>query len=321
MTNHFIPFFTFIALTLSTSFSVQAFDAKRFSGNFSINTGVTSSNSNLDTEGDSRLGNITSKGSSNTDFFVGPLGNFEYKFDKERFHSVYLGTSRDDLAVGTLAFELGYRFTSRRGTKLDLAFLPTIVANEMWSDPYATGSERVTTDVDGRAYRFKFTNIMESRFSFDMAYAIAKFDDEAISDQSLHRESDSLYYKIQHLTMLTPHTGFTGAVNVINHDAQGDAASFDQYTGEVTYFYNTPRHFVSLTGSYGNRKYDAAHPYFGGHRKDDIYFLFLAYEYRDLENWDNWSITSFAGASITTSNFDFYESDEYLMSVGLNYQF
>ncbi|MBY6185354.1 DUF2860 domain-containing protein [Marinobacter hydrocarbonoclasticus] len=308
-----------VASTLSTT--AFAFDASRLSGELFIGTGYFSTNSNLSTESDARLTDLNRKGSSNDEVMVMPLGSVSYDLGQQRNHRVYLGTSRDDLAVGDLAFEIGYQYDFANGTQLDIAFLPTVMSGEVWANPYDTTNARTKEDIEGYAYRVKLNNLMNTGFSLDMAYATSEVDNERIEHQSLHRDSDTYYMKASYRSMLTPASGLVTAIAYTHHDAEGKAATYDQYKAEVTYFMQSNAHSLALTGSYAYREYDAINPIFNKERQDDSYKLFLAYEKSNFMGWDNWSLVSFTGAKITSSNINFYESDEYLASIGLNYKF
>ena len=309
----------FALLPISFS-SAHAFDTSRFSGEISLNSGFSTTNSNFDTNGPEQINHL-GKGESSEQGFIAPLGNLYYALNEQNNQRVYLGTSRDDLAVGTLAFELGYQYDYKNGTRLDIGYLPTVVADEVWSNPYLTGQNRATTDRKGDAYRLKLSNIWNSGVSFDMAYATADIENEEITSSALLRESDTYYIKGQYRSMLNVNSGYITAFSYTKHDATGEANTFDAYKGELSYFYVTQNYGLSLTGSYAWRDFSANNPIFNQTRSDDVYRLFLAYEYKNIPGWDNWSITSFVGSTINSSNIDFYTSDSLLMSIGMNYKF
>lgn len=121
--------------------------------------------------------------------------------------------------------------------------------------------------------------------------------------------------------MLNVNSGYITAFSYTKHDATGEANTFDAYKGELSYFYVTQNYGLSLTGSYAWRDFSANNPIFNQTRSDDVYRLFLAYEYKNIPSWDNWSITSFVGSTTNSSNIDFYTSDSLLMSIGMNYKF
>ncbi|MBY6095288.1 DUF2860 family protein [Ferrimonas balearica] len=312
-----------VSLSLASVFSAStlAFDADRLSGELILATGYHSTNSVLSTEGDAKINDLNSNGSHTNDFIVMPLGSISYDLGTQRNHRVYLGTSRDDLAVGDLAFEIGYQYDFANGTQIDIAFLPTVMSGEVWSNPYDTESARTKEDVDGHAYRLKVVNIMNTGLSLDMAYAKSEVDNEGIEYQALHRDSDTYYIKTSYQTMVNQYSGIIASFAYTHRDAEGKAETYDQYKTEATYFMQLDAHSLALTASYAYREYDAINPIFDKVREDDRYKLFLSYEYANFMGWQNWNLVSFAGVNSTVSNINFYESDEYLSTIGLSYRF
>lgn len=311
--------FVFALLPVSIA-SANATEASRFSGEFSLNSGFSSTNSNLNTNGSEQINHL-GKGENTDNFFASPLGSLYYSLNEQNNQRVYLGTSRDDLAVGTLAFELGYQYDYQNGTRLDIGYLPTFLADEVWANPYLTGQKREITDRQGNAYRLKLSNLWNSGVSFDLAYATAEIDNDMIEHAELQRDSDTYFVKGQYRTMLDRNAGYITAFSYTHHDAQGEAASYNAYKAELSYFYIANNYRLSLTGSYELKEYSAENPIFAQTRSDDVYRLFLGYEYDDIPSWDNWSIISFIGTTINDSNINFYKSDSLLMSVGVNYKF
>ncbi len=311
-----------ILSTIATG--AYAFDSSRISGEIILGTGYMSTNSNLSTKSDAHLTNKYNKGSRNDEFFAMPLGSISYELGAERNQRVYLGTSRDDLAVGDLAFEIGYQYDMQNGTQIDVAYLPTVVSGEVWKDPYATN--RSETDVEGDAFRIKLSNIVGSGFSLDMGYATTEVDDEQINSDGnrseLLRDSDMYYLKGSYDMYFAPNMGLTTSMGYLHNDAEGSAETFDQYELEVTYFVNINAHTLALTSSYAYRDYEGGNSHFENKtRTDNRHKFFAAYEYTNIAGLKNWNLISLAGINYNDSNINFYESVEYIASVGVSYKF
>jgi len=304
--------------TLSTG--AFAFDSSRVSGELIISTGYMSTNSNLSTESDAHLSDRNQKGSHNDDLVVFPLGSIAYDLGEDRTQRIYLGTSRDDLAVGDLAFEIGYQYDMLNGTQVDVAYLPTVLSGEVWQDPYLQGNRR-TTDVDGHAFRLKLNNIVGSGFSLDIAYATQEIDEEHITRQELLRESDMYYMKGSYLLQLASNMGLITSAAYLRNDAEGDAETYNQYKVEMTYFANFDAHTFALTSSYAYRDFDGYNSYYEKERSDNRHKFFASYEYANIAGLENWSFISFAGVNYNDSNIDFYKNEEYLATVGVSYKF
>ncbi|CAH6784210.1 conserved exported hypothetical protein [Vibrio chagasii] len=309
-----------VAILSSLTTSAFAFDSSRISGELILATGYVSTNSNLSTASDAVLKNGNNKGSHNDDVIVMPLGNIGYQLGEHRNQKVYLGTSRDDLAVGDLAFEIGYQYNMRNGTQLDIAYLPTVVSGEVWKDPYLEG-RRSKTDVEGNAYRFQANNIVGSGFSLDMAFATTEVDNEQIKATELARDSDMYLLKGGYIAHFTPNMGLSTSLGYLHNDADGKAETFDQYEIEMTYFVTHGAHKVALTSSYAYRDFDGENSIYGKTRSDHKHKFFAAYEYANIAGLENWNLVSFAGVNYNDSNINFYKSEDYLASVGVSYKF
>ncbi|CAK3752095.1 DUF2860 domain-containing protein [Vibrio crassostreae] len=312
---------TLLALSVATApaFAKLA-DEPGFSGEISINTGVTSSTSNFNTDADSKISSTNQKASSESSFLVAPLGNIAYTFGEKLNHQVYTGTARDDVATGTVVLEVGYKYQLESGMVIDASLLPTIMSGETWADPYNTTSARTKTDETGNAFRLKLSNIVGSAFSLDMAYATKDVEEDRV-EEALKRDADTFYLKGQYRQPISRTMMLVPSLIYQSSDADGDAASFEQFGGEVSLFGGMGRHQYALTAGYNQRSYDASSITFQKKRSDDNINLFAAYEYDQFMDWENWSFVSLAGYGTSDSNITFYDESQYIVSVGLNYKF
>ncbi|PTP12181.1 hypothetical protein CWO27_20555 [Vibrio sp. 10N.286.51.C3] len=312
---------TLLALSVATApaFAKLA-DEPGFSGEISINTGVTSSTSNFNTDADSKIASTNQKASSENSFLVAPLGSIAYTFGEKLNHQVYTGTARDDVATGTVVLEVGYKYQLESGMVIDASLLPTIMSGETWADPYNTTSARTKTDETGNAFRLKLSNIVGAAFSLDMAYATKDVEDDRV-EEALKRDADTFYLKGQYRQPISRTMMLVPSLIYQSSDADGDAASFEQFGGEVSLFGGMGRHQYALTAGYNQRSYDASSITFQKKRSDDNINLFAAYEYDQFMDWENWSFVSLAGYGTSDSNITFYDESQYIVSVGLNYKF
>lgn len=313
--------YTLLALSVAAApaFAKLA-DEPGFSGEISINTGVTSSTSNFNTDAHSKISSTNQKASSESSFLVAPLGSIAYTFGEKLNHQVYTGTARDDVATGTVVLEVGYKYQLESGMVIDASLLPTIMSGETWADPYNTTSARSKTDETGNAFRLKLESIAGSAFSLDMAYATKDVKSDLVED-ALKRDADTLYLKGQYRQPISRTMMLVPSLIYQSSDADGDAASFEQFGGEVSLFGGMGRHQYALTAGYNQRSYDAGSITFQKKRSDDNINLFAAYEYDQFMDWENWSFVSLAGYGTSDSNITFYDESQYIVSVGLNYKF
>ncbi|ROV57727.1 DUF2860 domain-containing protein [Vibrio ponticus] len=327
--------FNLVLLSLFTcSASAALAPEQGLSGNITVLSGVTSNSSNLNVKQDNQqtTADLASKGSDEASITAGLLGSLQYTFGDSLDKQLFMGTSREDIVTGSLAFELGYRQQLAGGTIVDIAVLPTLISGEVWDDPYAVEQSRNKTDLSGNVYRLQLTSIVGSNFDIDMAAGESDVDEERTGTKGLDltqqqrdlltRERKYYYFKTayrhvipQQQAMLIP------SLNVFASDSEGDALSFMSYGGEVSYARRINQHGFVLTASAAWRDYDAENPIFAQTRQDKDFGLFLAYEYANIWGYKDWSLVSFVGAQSTRSNIDYYQSEQYIMSVGLDYKF
>ncbi|UUM30644.1 DUF2860 domain-containing protein [Vibrio japonicus] len=321
---------TLLSLAIaSTPTMAKLSEHSGFSGEVSLSAGYVSSKSNFDTEGEKTVDQFNQEASTDSRITALPLGKLNYTFGHSLDKQVYIGTSREDIAIGALAVELGYKQQLGSGTIVDVSVLPSIMSGETWADPFVVNQTRQKTDEDGMAYRLKFTNIQGSHFSLDTAFGSKDIDEERsgvtqlTADQAklLDRDSDWYYMRGSYRMPLGNSTYLVPALTYISADADGDANSYDSYRGEVSYATLLDRHKLAITAGYTHRSYDEIHPLFSKTREENVYSLFTAYEYRLGNEWRDWSVVALAGYKNTDANIKFYDKSQFLTSVGMSYHF
>ncbi|GMQ48095.1 DUF2860 family protein [Vibrio sp. 10N] len=322
---------------LAVSLSVVSYGAAAklgesngFSGEIALNAAYASKTSNLSNT-DDEFRTYTGEAQEDSSALVLPLGNIQYTWGSRSNHQVFLGTSRADVAVGTLALETGYRYQFQDGTKWSLAILPTILEGEVWRDPYLENQARSTTDEKGTAYRMQINNIAGSLFSLDLAYGKRELDSElsgsganltANEMAALDRNADILYGKFKMMLPVRKGVMLFPALIYTQQDANGSAMKSNTYGAEVSSFISAGNHQFAFTVTYLNRQYDSANPVFDNvTREDDEWKAFLAYEYPGIFYADNLSLVAFGGVNNSSSNIAFYDEKDWITSVGLNWEF
>lgn len=309
-----------LALIVS-SVQAQLAETAGFSGEVSLNAGFISSKSHFNTDNSSTINSLNDSAESDGSFIAAPLGNAAYTWGSKLNQQVYVGTTRSDIAIGTLAFQLGYKYQLSSGTVLDFSYLPTILEGETWQNPYLTNQTRKTTDEGGNAFRFQINRFLHDNFNLDLAYADKDVKKDTVIDPSLARDAKIYHIKGDYRIPLSRTSMLQPAFTYIHHDADGDAESFDSYGFDLSLFQFINRHSIALTAGYKIKDFESASSTFGKTRNDDQLSLFAAYEFKDVFDWQDWSFISLAGFSSTNSNITFYDEEQYLLSVGLNYTF
>ena len=322
-----------VLLGLSPTIVFAGLGDPGFSGHISVVTGQKTVKSNFQTEDSIKTGSLNTEGESDTSLIVVPLGYVRYTFGASNSKQLFAGTSKQDIAIGDLALEIGYKQELKYGTIVSFAFLPTVIGGETWADPFVTGVEREETDIEGNAYLVSANNISGTHFSVDFGVYNLSIDDEksgltlnksglTLSEvATLDREGTGIYSKFSYEGMLGDAGSLITAVKYISFDADGSAISFDQWGMSLTFQKTVGQHKFWVTASYDKAIYDEVNPIFNKKQKDDKFGTFVAYEYDNFMNLANWSLIGVVSYDVTGSSMDFYDEQQYITSVGMSYKF
>ncbi|CCN85440.1 conserved hypothetical protein [Vibrio nigripulchritudo SFn27] len=316
-----------VLAALFASYGVQAElnDRNGISGEVAINVGYTSQTSNLNTEADAQR--VEGETPTQNKELIAPLGNLQYTFGDKRNHQVFIGTSRADVAIGTLALELGYRNELPSGMTWSVAALPSVLQSDVWQDPYQLVGSRKETKEFGTAYRLQLKKTPLWGLNFDLAYGQINIDKEtsgselASGAEKLAREGNVYYSKVEKFLPLSRTTFLMPSLKYVQRNADGSAMQNTGIGADLTVLMLRGQHQIATTVSYMNRGYDDVNPVFDKTRDDNQLKLFLAYEYQNFMNWENTSLVAFGGYENVSSNIDFYDSSNWIVATGLNYSF
>ena len=299
-------------------------------GDISFMVGYNKSNSQFNSDNHTTP-NLHSNGDDQDKMFVAPIGSVTYTLNNGT-QQIYFGTSRSDIALGRFHIEAGYRQKFDNNSVLTLSYIPGLLSKKTWQDPYLQGEERSKTKSNINAFSIKLDNIRGSRFSGQIAYGKFSIDHENSGDNpllsltpperaSLNRNANVLYSEGSYVQPFSRSLMLRTAINFTNIDANGNAMSNNIYGVSTTIIQLLPQSSLALTFNYKRALFDSTHPVFNQKQQDNKFGAFLAYEYRQPFNWKNWGLVSLVGYSTTHSNINFYNSNDVLVSIGLNYKF
>ncbi|MCC4857329.1 hypothetical protein BCT40_08785 [Vibrio lentus] len=331
--KHIISLFLATMMLASPSYAALA-PSEGFSGNMTFLTGFTANSSNLDVGQSNHQSqtDLMSSGATEANGMVAILGSMQYTFGALNHKQIFLGTSRDDIITGTLAFEVGYRQQLESGMVIDFSILPTLISGEVWDDPYAVDSKREETDLTGNVVRMQLSKMMGTNFNIDMAFGESDVKKENtglkgldLTDEEralMTREREYFYLKSGYQYFLKDGSGIlTPSINVFSSNSEGNALSFLSVGAEVNLAKRLGNHGLAFTINAAKRDYDKENPIFNKTREDKDFGAFIAYEYANIFDAKNWSLVSLIGAKTTTSNIEYYQSSQYVVSVGVDYKF
>jgi len=297
----------------------------------SLNAGYSGGKSQFDTDHENEINNdLNNSGQSRSSALVYPLGRGQYTLDnlKTQF---FLGNSRDQISTAQFQYELGIVHQFSDDSKLTVAVFPKLsILNETWADPFLVGSKRQTTDQSAGGGRIAIEKLFGSPLTLKYAIASSSIDDE-LSGQSQLTDSteiaslqrDSLYQRVEIETLFAMEKGLFLKPNLqfTNRNADGDANSYQQYSAQLSLLIFQDRHTFVTTINAGVRHYKQINPIFNDKQDLQQVGVFSIYTYKKPFNWQRWSWTMMAGYNQEKSDVTFYDSNRFIVSTGMVYEF
>ncbi|TEW53986.1 DUF2860 domain-containing protein [Psychromonas sp. RZ22] len=296
-----------------------------------LNVGLTGGQSQLKTNSENEVTNdLDNSGQYRTSVMGYPLGRIQYTLDSLETQ-FYLGNSRDQVATAQLQYELGVIQQLNDGSQLTFAVFPRLsLLNETWADPFLVGSKREETKEYTAGGRIAVEQIFGSPFTLKYAVASSSVKEELSGQNELNNpddiaalQRDSLYQRVEVETMFPVARGLflKPTVQYTHRNADGNANSYEQYTGQLSFLLFRDRHLLVTTINAGIRNYQQINPIFN--EKQDLVRagIFSIYSYKRPFDWQHWSWTMMAGYNQEKSDISFYDNYGFIVSTGLTYKY
>ncbi|MBV7597324.1 DUF2860 domain-containing protein [Aeromonas encheleia] len=288
--------------------------------------------SNFYAGGDSN-GHIDGLGSPASESELAPLINADirYTFADTRTQ-VFLGNLIQDALRFDFTQQLGIR--QEMGDKGIVA--GSVVFNampvELWSDPFAVGVERSTTDAKSKGVRFAWDKIWGSNFNGSLTSREMELDEERSGQQYDQRNGTHYAPMLDrngkiHDMELSYQWHFGGgqllepAILYKQADLDGSAESFKNLGMQLTYAKRGPQWSVVGNAYAGKREYDEANPLFGQRADAREFVLAGTFFWHNLMGVRDLSATVTAAYNQADSDIAFYDTQTSILSAGLLYNF
>ena len=282
--------------------------------------------------GNDRIDNVFDGPDAQDSFLPAFSGDIRYTFGKSRTQ-VYLGRDITDLVRFDFSQLLGVRRQFDGIGILGLSYAFTNLPTQVWEDPYLAGpgTKRDETDRDSSGFRFDWSRILDSGFSFHVNTREEDVDTErsgtdpalGLTDDEirlLRRDGDNLFANLEYVWKFAPNQVLIPEVSYANHDRDGDAVSRDVYGGKLTWsLLGDPWTFV-LTGGYYTSEFDENNPIYDRKQDADSYNLGATVFYK-LGKSNHWSLFGSAAYADSDSDIEFHDTTITMLTVGARYRF
>ncbi|WP_310597978.1 DUF2860 family protein [Aeromonas aquatica] len=203
---------------------------------------------------------------------------------------------------------------------------------ELWSDPFATGVDRSSTDAKSKGVRFAWDKIWGSNFNGSITSREVDLDEERSGQQ----------YDLSHGTHYASMLDRSGKVHDMELSYQwhfgdgqllepailykqakldGSAESFDSKGLQLTYAKRGPQWSFVSNAYFGKRDYDEANPLFGQRADADELALTGTFFWHRLLGVKDLSGTVTIAYSQADADIAFYDTQTSSLSTGLLYNF
>lgn len=297
-----------------------------FNGDVSLYLGMQRKESLMDTEGEETLDSLDQNADHENVAIILPVWDARYGFAEQQGEA-YFRTNLGGLNPG-YSMELGYRHYLANGTRLSLGYLPGVIAEEQWQDPYLTGAARQKTDVTISGFNLAAEQIMGSDFTVRLGLGERDVDDEtsgqaldADAQQTLKREGNQMFAQLEHKLAMSSTSELKWNVHYRNDDADGSAMANKGMGAGVSYQTVLGRHIFTAEGSLAGYDYDSENPVFAKKRSDSVAGLGLTYVQAAPFGQKNMLLISRLSWEDRNSDINFYDESNTTVMAGIRYMF
>ncbi|MCG8684525.1 MAG: DUF2860 domain-containing protein [Desulfobacterales bacterium] len=307
-----------------------------FSGSIQPMIGIIHSKSLSEVSDENRkIDSLDEDADSETEFAAMFLWDIGYTLEN-RSTRFFAGTPEQNIIEGSFMLEAGIQQKLMNGTILSISYIPEIagLADEVWEDPYLTGADRDETDRESQAVRVGAESIFGSPLTLRYGFGTQDIDnDNAGLDnyqrgtityeefRSLKRSGDFHQIEALYAIPLNNHIMIQPCLTYTKGDMDGDAYSFDRFSGQITFKTHLGKWNCFSTLSIEHTEYDATNPIFEKTREEWAYNAIIGAGYMAPFGWNNFMFNIYSGFTKDDANIGYYDSTAIICGIGLTWLF
>lgn len=194
---------------------------------------------------------------------------------------------------------------------------------EVWKNPYQTGSSRQETDVTKYGGKVSLGAIAGSPLSLRFKLLSVDVEDDEIGERYTMLARDGVVYEVSadYRMELTRDFIVAPSLTYERGDIDGASNSYDGYGASLRLIYRSPPFLLVPIFIYSFDQYDESHPLFGKKREDNRFSMFLTAQISGLFGAPTFYFKVITGYVATDSNIDFCDSDGTFAGVTVGYRF
>lgn len=279
--------------------------------------------------GDDSKQHIGDRGSADSVSSVSPVLNADIRYT--------FADTRTQVFLGNLIQDaIRFDFTQQLGIRQEMSnkgiVAGSVVFNampiEQWSDPFAVGVERQSTDIKSKGVRFAWDNIWGSNFYGSLTTRNVEVDEERSGSQfdaatmsKLDRNGKMHAMDLSYQWHLSPGQLLEPAFIYRQADLDGSAQSYKSNGLQLTYAKRASQWSFVSNVYYGQTKYDDVNPIFNQNADSDEFAVTGTFFWHRLFGFAPLTATFTAGYAKSDSEISFYDTESTMFSTGLLYNF
>ncbi len=260
---------------------------------------------------------------------VAPLLNADIRYT--------FADTRTQLFLGNLIQDaIRFDFTQQLGLRQELgdkgivggSLVFSAMPTEQWSDPYAVGVARSSTDINSTGARASWDKIWGSNFNASLTTRNIDVDEERSGSQygaetaaKLDRNGKIHALELSYQWRFAPGQVLEPALIYRDADLDGSAQRYKQSGIQLTYAKRGPQWSLVNNLYLGQSNYDEANPLFGQYADADEFAANVIFFWHNLFGVSALSATASAAYAKSSSDISFYDSQATRFSTGLLYNF
>ncbi len=259
-------------------------------------------------------------------------GELRYTFAESRTQ-LYLGNQLEDFLRFDYYTLLGVRQEFSDKSIGSISYVTTLIATEVWKDPYVANSKRKETERTANGFRLELDRAAGTMFGFQYQFRNIDIDSECSGTigglgltpaqiNMLDREGSHHRGEINYTWVLDGGYVIIPALRYARHNLDGDAMAYDRYAFILSYAYMKQKYSLVANASVGSQDYDKRNPIYGKIQDDNTYGIGLtALLHQPFGLPKNFSLAGTLAFYELDSNIDFYDGSAFMAGTSLFYRF
>lgn len=272
---------------------------------------------------------IDNLGNTDSTSTVTPLLNADIRYT--------FADTRTQVFLGNLIQDaIRFDFTQQLGIRQEMSnkgiVAGSVVFNampiEQWSDPFAVGVDRQSTDIKSKGVRFAWDKIWNSNFYGSLTTRNIEVDEERSGSQfdaataaKLDRNGKMHAMELSYQWHFAPGYLLEPAFIYRQADLDGSAQSYESNGMQLTFAKRASQWSFVSNVYMGQTKYDEANPIFNQQADSDEFAINGTFFWHRLFGIAPLSATLTAGYAKSDSEIGFYDTESTVFSTGLLYNF